>query len=78
MLIRHKAKPKNGEGEIEMFGSVDTWKVNGFTVKSWYEGVTAWHVEKDGATLYHGWDVADVFRIVGHRFDTRTGEIIED
>ena len=60
-----------------MFNSVDVWEINGYTVKSWYEGVTAWHVSRDGRDLYHGWDVADVFAIVGCKFDTRTGRIIE-
>lgn len=40
-------------------------KVNGYEVHSWYEGITAYHIVKDGKQVYHGCEIADVIRIVG-------------
>lgn len=40
-------------------------KVNEYEVHSWYEGITAYHIVKDGKQVYHGWEIADVVRIVG-------------
>ena len=39
--------------------------VNGYEVTSWYEGITAYSIRKDGKEIYHGWSLSDVIRIVG-------------
>lgn len=39
--------------------------VNGFEVHTWYEGIDAYHINKDGKQIYHGWDISEVIKIVG-------------
>ncbi len=48
-----------------MWTDTTTIKRNGFIISYWYEGIEAYHIEKDGKCIYHGWNLDDVIRITG-------------
>jgi len=43
----------------------DVVLVNGYEIHSWYEGIVAYAVYRDGVEVLHTWCLDDVVRLVG-------------
>lgn len=46
-----------------------TATINGYTIKSIYQGIDTFIVEKDGEQVYFGWNWGDVRAITGITWD---------
>ena len=44
---------------------MDTITVNGYEIRSWYEGLTAYAAFKDGKEIYHGWSLGELIKVLG-------------
>ena len=49
----------------------DVIEKGGYIIESWYEGMTAYHAEKDGVEVYHGYSLDELIKRIGFNPCTR-------